>query len=61
MQLITWINGKKTYILGALVILGAWSSVALGQSDTQHAMDLTLAALGGMALRHGVEKSGPSQ
>lgn len=53
------INGNKTYILCAAVILGAWASVALGTSDTSHAMDVTEAALGAICMRHGIAK-GPT-
>lgn len=56
--LLSKVDGKKTYLLCAGVIIGAWCQVAMGTLDLQQAIDATEAALVAMAMRHGVTKSG---
>ena len=53
----SWLTGRKTYIVGIVTILYA---VAQGweSGDWNTAFTLILAALGGMGLRAGVAKNG---
>jgi hypothetical protein len=57
MAFITWINGKKTYIVAAATILYAAVQLWQGQIDQQTFVNTVEAALGLAALRHGVAKS----
>lgn len=55
MKIISFLNGKKTYILAFCTIVYAWTAVYYGTLDTQQAIDLTLAALGFSTVRHGIQ------
>lgn len=59
-MMLTMLNGYKTYIVGCLSVIYAVIGVYLGQFDMNHAAEIVMAALGGMALRHGISGA-PSQ
>lgn len=50
----SWLQGKKTYIVCLVAILGYWYSFYLGDSTMHEAMGATETALIGMFLRHGI-------
>ena len=50
------INGKKVYILAALMVAYAWIGYGLGYQDMDSAMKLAMEALAMAGLRHGVSK-----
>lgn len=58
-NILDWLDGKKTYLVCALVIAGAWGAYFQGAADLQHTIDATEAALAGMTMRAAVAKSGP--
>lgn len=60
MNILTWLNGKKTYIICLFTIAGLWGSYLQGAIDLQNTLEGTVAALTGMSMRHAVQKSGPS-
>lgn len=49
------LQGKKTYITGALAILGAIAAVLTGDLAIAAAAQTILTAVLGMTIRHGVE------
>ena len=49
------LKGKKTYIICALTIVWAVVGTLLHQIPADEAINLALAALGGAAMRHGIE------
>lgn len=52
--MLQFLEGKKTYIVGAASIGYAWLGVYLGHTDTGTAMQLTQTAIMGMTIRHGI-------
>ena len=53
-----WLKGKKTYLvcIGAIIaVVAVWSG---GEIDLIHMIEAVVAAVGGMTIRAGVEKSG---
>jgi hypothetical protein len=48
------LKGKKTYIVAIASIVYAWLGVYTGSMDSQTAIQMSLAALGMSALRHGM-------
>ncbi len=48
------LKGKKTYIVGALAILGAIGSVLAGELNYAEAAQAVLTAVLGMTIRNGV-------
>ena len=50
----TALQGKKTYIIAAIGIIGLWAQVWQGTMDQNAAIDGTLVFLGLGGLRHGV-------
>lgn len=48
------LEGKKTYVVGAMAILGALASYFTGEIDLANALQLALTAILGMTIRHGV-------
>ena len=48
------LQGKKTYIIAAIGILGLWAQVWQGTLDQSTAIDGTFGFLGLGAVRHGV-------
>lgn len=46
--------GLKTYIVGAVSIVGAWVGVWAGTNDITTAIQLTQAAVLAMTIRHGI-------
>ncbi len=52
----SWLNGKKTYIIAVVAVAYAVVIVGWQQGNWQAALELIMAALGGSAIRHGVEK-----
>ena len=54
----SWINGKKTYIVAAGMMIYALLSVWMGNSDWNHAADLIWQAAAVAGLRHGVSSTG---
>lgn len=49
-------QGKKTYLTAAAMIAYAWLGVFLGNSDANHALEMTLQAAGLIFLRNAVTK-----
>lgn len=52
-----WLKGKKTYIVAAGGIVGAWWGVYTGAVTAADAINVTYEGLIGMAVRHGVSTS----
>jgi hypothetical protein len=48
------LKGKKTYLVAAASIAYAWLGVYFGSVDINTAIQLTLAALGGSAIRNAI-------
>jgi hypothetical protein len=55
-SIITWLKGKKTYILGLAAIVYAITGYYTGNLDSQTAMAVAWAAMQTMALRAGITK-----
>jgi len=55
--MIDWLKGKKTYLIAIGTIIYAVSGAATGQIDVQTAIQMILAALGGMTMRAGISNS----
>ena len=53
----SWLTGKKTYIVGIVTIIYAIAVTGWQGGDWQAAFTMILAALGGMGLRAGVSKA----
>lgn len=56
MSLLSFISGKKTYIIGACTILYAVTGYVIGQVEQQTAMEMIFLGLGMMGLRAGIAK-----
>lgn len=50
-QLISFMEGKKTYAVATLAVVWAVAGTVLGYLDPQEAFNIVLAALGGAGLR----------
>lgn len=48
------LDGWKTYIVGTAAICYALGGLVLGKIDANAALEVVLAAFGGMALRNGI-------
>ena len=57
-NILAFLSGRKTYFLCFAAIVAAWAAEVNGTMSMQDAIQATFAALGGMALRAGVQKSG---
>lgn len=55
MNIISSINGKKTYIIGAVTILYAVTAYILGKVDGNAAVQLIDTSLLAMGIRHGIK------
>ena len=55
-NLISWLEGKKTYIVAGLAVTYAISGFLTGHIDQQGAIEMILAAVGGMTMRSAIEK-----
>lgn len=49
------LQGKKTYITGIMTVLGAVAGVLTGDVVIADAVQLTVTAILGMTIRHGVK------
>jgi len=58
-KLLTWLQGKKTYIVAAAGILTAIAAYASGTLDATQTIEACFAALGLSGLRAGVAKNNP--
>ena len=50
-------DGKKTYIVGTLMIVYALLGLALGDMESARVVELVLGGLGLFGLRHGIAKN----
>lgn len=53
-NLIEYLKGKKTFFVCAASVLYALSALATGHMDTQAAVEVILAALGGASMRSAI-------
>jgi len=54
-----FLSGKKTYLVCAAAVLAAVVAYSQDQVTLIQLIEAILAAIGGMTLRAGIEKSGP--
>ncbi len=55
--MVTWLKGKKTFIMAGATVAWALLSWALGKDTMVHSIDLSLAALVAAGLRAGLADS----
>ena len=53
-----WLKGKKTYLICVGAVIAAVVAWSGGEIDLIHMIEALVAAIGGITLRAGVEKSG---
>ena len=56
MNIITFLSGKKSYILAVLGVIYAVSGYILGNLDSKSALEIVWASLSVSALRSGISK-----
>lgn len=54
MSLVTWVNGKKTYIVSIIAILYIVSQALIHAITWETAVPEIMAALSAMTIRHGI-------
>jgi len=59
-NIITFLQGKKTYLLSAIAILGAIIGYADNQLTLLQFIEAVMVALGMSSIRAGITKSGPN-
>ena len=59
MNIITWLDNRKTYVVAAAVVVSGVYGWFMGDYSAQEAVNYIFAGLGLGALRHGVSKATP--